>query len=382
MIEIKITDDPSEMTEIGRMLFRKRRLFTKNQVGVVKDIINRFMPTASESEKEDFFFHYYYDYMVYGFAADQEFYYKAYNKTHQEKSTYLTQQNRFLYYSRLNKRSSINLLEDKYEAYLCFKEYYCREIIKICNEDDYDIFLDFITRHPVFVVKPIDLSNGLGIRKVDSRAYSDKKKLYLELINAGKEFDNSQEFKWSTDLSGSVLEEIIIQDEAINKMNPHSVNSVRITTIRVNNEIHIYYPWIKVGSGGEFVVSAIFGGFDACINAETGIVETDGVMESGRIVQYHPDTHVKIKDFQIPKWDELINLAKEVASKLDSTINYVGWDFVLTPKGWVIMEGNFYGDVMWQMCYDKGMKEDLENLIGWKPEKKYWWQYTLAELEQ
>ena len=45
MIEIKITDAPSEMIEIGRMLFRKRRLFTKNQVGVVKDIINRFRLT-------------------------------------------------------------------------------------------------------------------------------------------------------------------------------------------------------------------------------------------------------------------------------------------------------------------------------------------------
>lgn len=274
----------------------------------------------------------------------------------------------------------MHVLEDKYEAYLLLKDYYKREIIKISSPDDYSIFEEFVSRHPVFVVKPIDLSNGLGVRKVDSAKFSNKRELFKEMLGAGTEFEQSQDYKWF-DMKGSVLEEIIIQDDSINQLNPTSVNGIRITTIRVNNEVHIYYPWIKVGSGGEFVVSAILGGFDACINAETGIVETDGVMESGKIIQYHPDTHTKIMGFQIPRWNEVVSMAKEVASKLDSSINYVGWDFVLTPEGWVIMEGNFYGDVMWQMCYDKGMKEDLENLIGWKPDKQFWWQYTMTELE-
>ena len=60
------------------------------------------------------------------------------------------------------------------------KDYYKREIIKIEDDNDYQMFLDYISRHPIFVVKPIDLSNGLGIRKVDSNDYSDKKQLYME----------------------------------------------------------------------------------------------------------------------------------------------------------------------------------------------------------
>lgn len=275
----------------------------------------------------------------------------------------------------------MHILEDKYEAYQLLKDYYKRDIIKIVSVDDYPMFEDFIKTHPVFVAKPIDLSNGLGVRKVVSTEYTDKYKLFEELLGVGAKFEQSQDYKWF-DIKGTVLEEIIQQDESINKLNPTSVNGIRITTIRIGNDVHIYYPWIKVGSGGEFIVSAILGGFDACINAGTGIVETDGVMESGRIIQYHPDTHIKIKGFQIPYWDQLIDIAKEVANKLDPSINYVGWDFVLTPNGWVIMEGNFYGDVMWQMCYDKGMKEDLEELIGWKPEKQFWWQYSMAELER
>lgn len=381
MFEIEITNDAQKMSEIGRVLFKKRRLFTNNQVEVVKDTIKRFLPKASEEELDNFFFRYYYDYIMYGFAAEQEFGFRLLNKTHEEKSQYITQQSRYLFYARLNKRDSMHILEDKYEAYKLLKDYYRREVIKVVDDSDYDAFISFIERHPIFVVKPFDLSNGMGVQKIDSNAFNSKRDLFNYILGISDAFDKSQDYKWSN-VRGAVLEEIIIQDDSLNVMNPSSVNGIRLTTIRVNGDIHIYYPWIKVGSGGAFVVSAILGGFDACINAETGIVETDGFLESGKSIQYHPDTNCRIKGFQIPKWDELIELAKEVASKMDSTINYVGWDFVLTPNGWVIMEGNFYGDVMWQMCYGKGMKEDLENLIGWKMEKKYWWQYTLAELEQ
>ena len=52
----------------------------------------------------------------------------------------------------------------------------------------------------------------------------------------------------------------------------------------------------------------------------------------------------------------------------------VGWDMVLTTNGWCIMEGNIYGDFMWQLFYDKGMRADFERLIGWKTNKQYWWE--------
>lgn len=382
MKDIVITSNPAEMTEIGRQLFKKRRLLTKYQVNAIKETILHFMPDASEEERENFFFQYYYDYIVYGFNVDQEFYLHLIGKTHEEKSTYLTHNNKFLYYARMNKRSSMHILEDKYEAYELLKPYYGREMIKIESEEDYPKFLEYIEKHPVFVVKPISLSNGLGIRKVDANDYADKHQMFMEMLGASTAFEQALDYTWSTELTTAVLEEVIEQDESLAVLHPASVNGVRVTTVRVNGEVHIYYPWIKVAVGGEFVASATLGGFDAGIDPETGIINTNGYLEDGNYIEYHPDSKVKILGFQIPKWDELVKTAKEVANLMDPSINYVGWDFVLTPNGWVIMEGNFYGDTMWQMCYQKGMKEDFENLIGWKPEKQYWWQYSITELEQ
>lgn len=382
MKDIVITSNPAEMTEIGRQLFKKRRLLTKYQVNAIKETILHFMPDASEEERENFFFQYYYDYIVYGFNVDQEFYLHLIGKSHEEKSTYLTHNNKFLYYARMNKRSSMHILEDKYEAYELLKPYYGREMIKIESEEDYPKFLEYIEKHPVFVVKPISLSNGLGIRKVDANDYEDKHQMFMEMLGAGDKYTQALDFAWSTELNAAVLEEVIVQDPRLQVMHEHSVNVIRITTVRVGDTIHIYHPWIKVAIHKEFVATASLGGFLAGIDEKTGVLNTEGWLEAGYSIKQHPDTGVTIKGFEIPRWDEVVTMAREVASKLDKTINYVGWDFVLTPNGWVVLEGNFYGDIMWQMFLDKGMKAEFEELIGWKPEKPYWWQYNITDLEQ
>ena len=240
MLDIRITSDKSEMIEIGRELYKKRRLYTKAQAESIKKTICHFMPNATDKERDDFFFRSYYDYMVYGFNVDQLFYLHLLDKTHEEKSKYISHASKFLYYSRLNKRKSMHMLEDKFEAYQLLKKYYGREVIRIGDEEDYSTFLDFISKHPIFVVKPIDLSNGLGIRKVDSTNFPDKHSLFLELLGAGKEFDDAQDYKWSSDYSAAVLEEVIEQDERLNRLNPSSVNGIRVTTIRVGGGQYIY----------------------------------------------------------------------------------------------------------------------------------------------
>lgn len=380
MKEIRITSNRKEMVEEGRVLWKKRRIFTKQQEEATKATISRLMPSSNNEERGAAFFQFYYDYWVYGFNIDQEFYLHIFDKTHEEKSSYLTYLSKFLYFARLNKREEMHILEDKYEAYQLLSKYYKRDIIKIESEKDYTVFLEFISKHPIFVVKPLDLSLALGVRKINSNNFRDKHELFLSLLNSTGDFNDDLTVKWSN-LSAMVLEELIEQDNNLAKLHPGSVNGVRVTTVRVNGQIHIYHPWIKVGVHNSFIASAALGGFDAGIDAETGVINTDGFLEDGSSIEYHPDTKVKIKGYQIEKWDELICLAKQVASELQPSINYVGWDFVLTPLGWVVMEGNFYGDTMWQMFHQKGFKEEFEILIGWKPEKKFWWQYNVSDLE-
>ena len=107
------------------------------------------------------------------------------------------------------------------------------------------------------------------------------------------------------------------------RIHPYSVNGIRVPTIKIDNDVIIYHPWLKVGANRQFVTSAVFGTMDAGINADTGVVETNGFKENGENFEYHPDTGIRIKGFKIPKWEELVQVAKELARSLDTT-NYIG----------------------------------------------------------
>lgn len=329
---------------------------------------------------EEVFYKAIYDYWAYGFAPGEQAQYRLLDKSHEEKMTYISMNGKFAYLSRLNKKADMHILEDKYEAYQLLRPYYKRDAIKIESDADYDVFLDFIEKHPEFVAKPVGLYCAIGVRKEKLADYPDAKALFNSLLNSLGEYETTTN-RWSK-RHAVVLEELIVQDKDFAAIHPLSVNGVRITTVRIGDTVHIYYPWLKVGVTDNVVASAAQGGFDAGIDAVTGVLDTDGFLEDGSAIEYHPTTNVKIKGFQIPKWIEAISMAKEVAMSLPRTINYVGWDFVLTPKGWIVMEGNFYGDPMWQMYYQKGMKDDFEKLINWKPENKFWWKQNLKKIEE
>jgi len=171
-----------------------------------------------------------------------------------------------------------------------------------------------------------------------------------------------------------VLEELINQDESLAVLHKDSVNGIRATAVRgKDGKIHIFHPWIKAGINGTFVASAALDGFDAEIDDKTGVVITDGYQESGNVYKVHPDSGITIKGMQIPKWNELIEFVDELMNEM-SEYGYIGWDLVLTPDGWCVMEGNYSGEFTFQLINGRGYRKEFEELIGWKYEKDFWWE--------
>ena len=373
MERIAITDNPAKIVEIGRdLLNEKSKIYTDAMLKQIMRVIDSYAADASDDEKQSILLRSIYDYWVYGNNIAEEFYFHFAEKSHEEKRTYISFRERYAYINHLNKKEDAHLLNDKYEAYKLFKPYYKRELIQLAGQEDYDSFLGFVERHPVFVAKPPDLGLAIGVHKVDSSEYPDKQELFEQLLRESIDVKNSH--KWGgREKPSVVLEELICQAEALARIHPQSVNSIRATTIRTGGRVHIYHPWFKIGADGNFVTSAAFGTLDAGINVGNGIVETPGFKENGLSFEYHPQTGLRIPGYRIPEWDGLVKLATTLAESLEN-INYVGWDLVLTPDGWCVMEGNYSGEFMWQMVYEKGMKADFEDLIGWKPDKQFWWE--------
>jgi hypothetical protein len=378
--QLQITDDLQRQIIVGRELMST---YDENMMNYLSHQYDKVNIWQGYNSKEEMLCKAVYDYWVYGFTPEQQIYYQLYNKNHNEKKEYISLQSEFIYKARLNAKADLHYLEDKYEAYKLLEPYYKREMVKICSEADYSIFLDFISRHPVFIVKPLGLSNTRGIDVVDSNNYSDKKALFLSFLNIGKNF----KYDYITNkgiLEGTVLEEIVKQDQSFGIFSPKSVNVVRISTIRLNGRIIIYGPWLKVGVSDDIVVGGARDAVLAGIDSKTGIIYTDAMSDLGVIYERHPVSGLQFKGFQIPRWNELISIATKVANQLKSTINYVGWDFVLTPdKGWVIIEGNYWGQIFKQFVEHRGVAKEFGDLIGWHMEDgKFWWQYKIRQIEK
>lgn len=368
--DLIITDDLALQISFGKALAES---YEDDMIVQVRATLDKFADYNKLGiERDDLFYKSIYDYWVYGFTPDQQVLFQLVGKSHEEKSKFISFKIKYKYFDRLNKRSDMHILENKYEAYQLLKPYFKREMIKIESVDDYECFLDFTYRHSRFISKPLGLSCGMGVRIVDMEKIQDKKQLFFEILNAGHEYDGDYLYNKS-DHTRAVLEELIVQDEALAYLHPWSVNGVRITTVRVEDKITPIYPWVKIGAFHHSVATPFADGFDAGIDVRTGILVTNGMTDYGTQYEQHPTTGVTIQGYQIPRWQEAIDLAIELAKRCPKTINYVGWDLVLTKEGWVLMEGNFHGDVMWQMIWQKGTRKEFEELIGWHYDKPFWW---------
>ena len=338
-------------------------------------------PVVHSIEKlDEFLFCSIYDYWTYGNNIDEEFYYHFYDKTHIEKSSYMTNRVRLVYMDHLCcggvpadpkiRYQRIDLLEKKYLCYKRLQAYYKRQIIEIKNKDDYEVFEAFVREHPVFVVKPSNFYYGLGVHKVTISSFSSIAEAFNTILSEGiavKKQHPSLE-------SSIVIEELIEQVDELAALHPSSINGIRATAVvDKDGKVIILHPWIKVGAGGQFVASAACDGFDAEIDSETGVIISNGYSENGSIYEVHPDSKLKIKGYQIPKWNELKSLVAELMRALPE-YRYIGWDLVLTKQGWVVMEANYSGEFMWQLIRQCGGKQEFEQIIGWKMESDFWWQ--------
>lgn len=379
--DLKFTENLSEQIIMGKEIAETYSEANINQIKSYFDKVKDWEQKCRIS-KEEMLFKSIYETWIYGIRPEQQVYFHLLDKPHEVKKTYMGQMESFVYYARLNRKKDISLFEDKYETYKLLKPYYRRDIINILTEDDYPQYLQFVEKHPRFVVKPAGLHDTCGVELVDIREYDDTRIFFNSIINVGGQYAEDYTMQGCS-RQGAVLEEVIEQDTDYGMMSPKSLNAVRVPTIRINGQVHLFGCWIKIGVTDNMIVGGAKGSIIAGVDSETGIINTEGFDQAGEIVQYHPVSKIKIKGFVIPRWNEMVAMIKEIAMGIIPTVNYISWDLALTPNGWSIVEGNFYGQSLWQIVYEKGMKKEFGDLIGWHmDDDKFWWQYKIRQVEK
>ncbi|MDD2980882.1 MAG: sugar-transfer associated ATP-grasp domain-containing protein [Hespellia sp.] len=296
--------------------------------------------------------------LKYGSYFDEYFLFDFEGKDDEYRSSFITESIRMSYYPRMNNPRNTGMLENKFSTYRKFPEFFKRDMIQIrtthkITEERLEEFAEFTRKHPRYVVKPTYASYGNGFRIVDIADYESAEEAYLEYHK-----------------QGVVVEEIIIQDERMGVLHSNSVNTLRIPTVISKDEqgedhVYLYNPTLRMGQRGSVIDNTSSGGICALIDKENGVLITDGADKTGKYYESHPDTGVVFKGFQIPEWEQAVEMVTEAAMKVPDN-HYCGWDLALFEgKGWCMVEANCHAQMSGMQFVPKvGRKPELEELIS------------------
>jgi hypothetical protein len=213
------------------------------------------------------------------------------------------------------------LFQDKVEFDKTFSEFLRRDwmVVDAGNADELRAFTErlgtIVTKEPVGQA-------GTGVHRYHAAEVDDWSAFHRGLLERGE----------------ILVEEVIRQHDDLAAVCPGTVNTTRVTAFFDGQKTHILAMAQKFGRGA-VSDQMTFGGFYTMLD-ENGHALGAGYDSHGHVHELHPDSGVRIADFQLPMIDEVKAFVDQVA-RVVPQVQYVGWDIVVGPDGPVLVEGNW-----------------------------------------
>ena len=311
-----------------------------------------FRPELSYAEKKKLEHDILRTYLLDQTRPDEYLLYHYDTKSETERNEYLPQASKdalLISYYKGDIENTIGILRNKYTFYQIAKEFFKRDVILVGTETDNIVqFKEFCQKHPKFIAKEVDGGCGVGIKIIDSEKFDTIEDVYQELASTST---------W-------IVEELIKQHPEISSFNESSVNTVRYPSFRHGSNVVAARPCMRFGRYGSAVDNAGQSGLFVSVDLETGEIITDAFDEHGHKYSAHPDSKKIFKGYQVPQWTELIEVAREAHLALPDNQVYVAFDFALSDKGWVIVEGNWGDWILQQTSLEMGLRKEFTSLLN------------------
>lgn len=275
-----------------------------------------------------------------------------------KKKSFVPEYDKNIFTDLINSRKEADVFLDKWTTYEYFKKYFRRDVYNIRSLEDLfkEEFHAFINAHPKFMMKPVYGTRGAGIKVIEVINVQDAVKQLSALYNSG--------------IKDIIIEELIQQDSVLSAFHESSCNTIRIVTLRYDDRVDVIHSFWRVGQGDSVVDNAGAGGIMGNIDIKTGTIYA-ACDESGKSYTRHPESKLPIVGFTLPRWQEAINTAKQLAQILPN-VRYVGWDLALCDKGWVMIEGNDKGQFVFQYPAQEGCREEMNTILRELKKKEIW----------
>ncbi len=147
------------------------------------------------------------------------------------------------------------------------------------------------------------------------------------------------------------MQECYLQNDALKKLHPNSLNSLRVDSYRSvkTNEVHVLMASIRMGRNGSFVDNVSLGGMAVGLkvdeNNEAVMREFSFIPFSNDRITEHPDSKVLFKDYKIPGFPSVVEAIQKLSNIVPS-YRIISWDFSIDKEGnAVLVELNSAGAI-------------------------------------
>lgn len=183
---------------------------------------------------------------------------------------------------------------------------------------------DFLKKHSgEYIIKPsIDSSGAKNVMKL----LCDSQKICID--GRFVTFENIEKIIPRDFL----VQEFLGQHSILKNIYPHSLNTLRVVTLRMDNDIHTLQSIVKFGDTGEYVDYTVRkSGFHCGLN-NNGILNKFAVDKYFKKYDKHPYTGVSFENIQIPQFSSVLDFVKNLHRYL-LYFDMVSWDIAINKNG-------------------------------------------------
>lgn len=159
------------------------------------------------------------------------------------------------------------------------------------------------------------------------------------------------------------LQRAIHQADAMNQLNPHAVNTLRVVTVYNGGNPIVLSALLRVGTTHSGNVDNWAAGGLAIGIQENGHLKKYGMHKPGHGLKtsIHPDTGIEFEKFEVPMLKEALDCACK-AHKCFYEIGAIGWDIAISVEGPVFIEGNDNFEITLMQACDRPLKRAWEDI--------------------
>ncbi len=143
--------------------------------------------------------------------------------------------------------------------------------------------------------------------------------------------DESKLMGFLHDTDMVLCQELIKQHEDTARVNPSSVNTVRIMTLIFQEQVHVLSRVFRMGVDGSRVDNASSGGI-VCGVKPNGQLKNVAYDTKANRYPCHPQGTV-FESVTIPNFDECISMATQLAQRFSSVSRLISWDIAIDQSG-------------------------------------------------